>query len=254
MSPTQRKEDTGLRIELVDRPEDLEQAVHCVSEAFGRQAQDGVWIAMNPGWETPSGRASGAARMVARWRETTMDKKGNPNTMFLKATVPGMQPDGERIVAGLAIWVQASCVEGHGDPPAEDVAKSMNLESLYPGNEPEQRYLTQVITSLHRPRTEVIKEVASATPPAVMVLDLCAVDPAHQRKGIARELVQWGLDESKRRGELETILEGSSMGRHVYRQMGFEAQEPEIEYYVDEEFATRSRPSNIFMRRRNGSS
>jgi GNAT superfamily N-acetyltransferase len=85
----------------------------------------------------------------------------------------------------------------------------------------------------------------------VLVLDLCAVDPAHQRKGIARALVQWGLDEAKRRGDLELILEASSMGRHVYAQMGFEAQGSDIDYLVDEEFASRSRPANLFMRRRN---
>ena len=98
MATTQKK-DVGLRIEPVNRPEDLEQAFHGVSEAFGRQAQDGVWIAMNPGWDSASGKASGAARMVARWRETTTDLKGNPNTVFLKATLPAEQPDGERINA-----------------------------------------------------------------------------------------------------------------------------------------------------------
>lgn len=254
MSPAEYKNDVGLRVEPVDGPEDIEQAFHCVSEAFGRQAQDGVWIAMNPGWDTVSGKASGAARMVARWKETTSDKNGNPNTVFLKATLPATKPNDERVIAGLAIWVQASCVEGHGDSPDDDVAKAMNLEGLYPGNEPEQRYLAQVMSSLHHTRNEVIKEKASQLPPAVMVLDLCAVDPAYQRKGIARGLVQWGLDEAERRGNLEAILEGSSMGRHVYAKMGFEAQLPEIVYHVDEEFASRDRPSNLFMRRKGNSS
>ncbi|CAI7677636.1 unnamed protein product [Penicillium manginii] len=198
MSTPQRK-DAGVRIEPVDRPEDIEQAFHCLGEAFGRQAQDGVWTAMNPGWDTPTGKASGAARMVARWRGITTDKNGNPNTVFLKATVPSAQADGERTVAGLAIWAQASCVEGYGDPPSEDMVKAMNLEELYPGNETEQRYLAQVMTSFLRKRNEVIKEKASSTQPAVLVLDICAVDPAHQRKGIAKGLVQWGLDEAKRR-------------------------------------------------------
>jgi len=254
MSSTEYKNDVGLRVEPVDGPGDIEQAFYCVSEAFGRQVQDGVWIAMNPGWDTVSGKASGTARMVARWKDITTDRNGNPNTVFLKATLPSAKPNEERVIAGLAIWVQASCVEGHGDPPDEDVARAMNLEALYPGNETEQRYLAQVMTSLHQSRNVVIKEKASDVPPAVMVLDLCAVDPAYQRKGIAKGLVQWGLDEAKRRGNLEAILEGSSMGRHVYAKMGFEAQHPEIVYHVDEEFASRSRPSNLFMRRKGGSS
>ncbi|KAJ5951591.1 uncharacterized protein N7479_010004 [Penicillium vulpinum] len=246
VSQTQRP-DIGLRIDVIDQPEDIIQAFDCVCEAFGRQVQDGVWIAMNPGWDTPQGKASGAERMVARWRNKTNDKNGLPNTVFLKATLPSPESE-SRIIVGFSIWVQASTVEGHGDPPVEDLVNALDLNTLYPGNEPEQRYLCQVISSLHKRRNEVIKEKATATPPAVMILDLCVVDPAHQRKGIARELVQWGIDEAQRRGDLEATTEASSMGRHVYGQMGFQADGPEVEYVVDKEFASRSKPPNLFMR------
>ncbi|KAJ5670176.1 uncharacterized protein N7477_005539 [Penicillium maclennaniae] len=124
----------------------------------------------------------------------------------------------------------------------------MDLEALYPGNEPEQRYLCQVMASLHRRRIEIIKEKATAVPPAVMVLDMCAVDPSYQRKGIARALVQWGLDEARRRDNLEAITEASSMGRHVYEKMGFQAEGPDIEYFVDDDFECRKGPPNVFMR------
>ncbi|OGE51221.1 hypothetical protein PENARI_c014G02970 [Penicillium arizonense] len=243
--------DIGLRIEPISQPEDIIQAFNCACEAFGRQAQDGVWIAMNPAWETPAGKARGAAAMVNRWTATTKDQDGKPNTVFLKATLPSSE--GGRVIAGFAIWVQASNVAGRGDKPAEDLREALQLESLYPGNEPEQRYLSQVMSSFFRRRTEVIKEKATATPPAVMVLDMCAVDPHYQRKGIARALVQWGLDEAQRRGDLEAITEASSMGRHVYGQMGFHPEGPEIEYHVDPEFSHRSRPANLFMRTRGGS-
>jgi GNAT superfamily N-acetyltransferase len=185
-----------------------------------------------------------------RWRQITHDKEGRPNTIFLKATLPDPQPGRERIIAGFAIWIQASSLEGHGELPMESVAKAMNLEDLYPGNESEQRYLSQVITSLHRRRAEVIKQKSIEVPPAVMVLDLCAVDPAYQRRGIARELVQWGIDAAQQRGGLEAITEASSMGRHVYGQMGFQADEVEVEYLVDDDFAGRTRPPNLFMRTR----
>ncbi|KAJ5457413.1 hypothetical protein N7475_008801 [Penicillium sp. IBT 31633x] len=246
--PPQRPPDERLRIEVIDQGEDIVRAFDCVCEAFGHQTKDGIWIAMNPGWDTPEGKSQGSARMATRWRQTTNDRNGLPNTIFLKATLPSPQSDGERIIAGFAIWVQASSVDGHGDPPAENVSKAMNLEELYPANEPEQRYLAQVISSLHRRRKEVIKQKATALPPAVMVLDLCAVDPAYQRKGIARQLVQWGIDEGQRRGGLEAITEASSMGRHVYEQMGFQPDGLEIQYVVDDEFASRKRPPNLFMR------
>lgn len=248
MAPQSRRTDIGLRIDIIDQPEDIIQAFDCVCEAFGRQVQDGIWIAMNPGWDTPQGRASGAERMVARWRHKTNDKNGLPNTIFLKATLPCPQFEKRRIIVGFGIWVQASSVEGYGDPPVEDLAHSMDLNTLYPDNEPEQRYLCQTISSLHQRRTAVIKQKATAALPAVMILDMCAVDPSHQRKGIARELVQWGIDEAQRRGDLEAITEASSMGRHVYGQMGFKPDGPEIEYVVDDEFASRERPPNLFMR------
>lgn len=248
MSSEIQKHDPKLRVELIERPEDINQAFDCVCEAFGRQAQDGIFLAMNPGWETPQGKELGAARMLARWRATTKDKDGQPNAMFLKATLPDSEQKGERIIAGFAIWVQASNVQGYGDRPLEDLRKTMDLEALYPGNKPEQRYLCQVMASLHRRRIEIIKEKATAVPPTVMALDMCAVDPVYQRKGIARELVQWGLDEARRRGGLEAITEASSMGRHVYEKMGFQAEGPDIEYAVDSEFESRKRPSNIFMR------
>ncbi|KAJ6023560.1 hypothetical protein N7499_008958 [Penicillium canescens] len=231
------KHDIGLRIEPINQRKDMIQAFNCACEAFGRQAQDGVWIAMNPAWETPAGKARGAAAMVNRWTTTTKDQDGNPNTIFLKATLPSSQ--GGRVIAGFAIWVQASSVAGRGDKPAEDLRDAMELESLH--------------VLFFRRRTEVIKEKATATPPAVMILDMCAVDPRYQRKGIARALVQWGLDEAQRRGDLEAITEASSMGRHVYGQMGFHPEGPEIEYHVDPEFSHRSRPANLFMRTGGGS-
>ncbi|OQE27098.1 hypothetical protein PENFLA_c006G05391 [Penicillium flavigenum] len=252
MASQKQRPDIGLRVDIIHQPEDIIQAFDCVCEAFGHQVQDGIWIAMNPGWDTPQGRSYGAERMVARWRHRTNDKDGLPNTIFLKATLPCPRFEDRRTIVGFGIWMQASSVEGHGDPPVEDLANSMDLNALYPDNEPERRYLCQIVSSLHRRRTEVIKQKATAVPPAVLILDMCAVDPAHQRKGIARELVQWGLDEARRRGNLEAITEASSMGRHVYGQMGFQADGSEIEYVVDDEFASRPKPPNLFMRTQGG--
>lgn len=246
MSSNARK-DIGLRVEVIEQPDDVYRAFDPVSKAFGHQAQDGLWIAMNPGWDTTEGKQAGANRMVSRWRATTKDDRGNPNMIFLKATLPS--PDqADRVIAGFAIWVQASAVPGRGDPPVENLKESMNVEALFPENEPEQRYVCQAIGSLHRRRNQVIKEKAIEPMPAVMILDLCAVDPAYQRKGIAAALVQWGLDEAKRRGIPECITEASAMGRHVYAKLGFKPECSEIEYTVDAEFADRGRPSNLFMR------
>ena len=242
-------DSVDLRIELIEA-NDFGQGFDCICESFGRQTNDGIWTAMNPGWDTVAGKARSVGLLAERWRSTTRDKEGRPNTVILKATLPDpRQPGGEaRTVAGIAIWVQASAVPGYGDKPAEDLGKVMDLEAIYPGNEAEQRYACQLDHSLHRRRIELVKEKVTASPPAVMVLDMCAVHPAFQRRGLAKQLVQWGLDEAQARGGIEAITEASAMGRHVYEKLGFRQEGLEISYAVDIEFADRQRPSNIFMR------
>ncbi|KAF4983897.1 hypothetical protein FZEAL_773, partial [Fusarium zealandicum] len=237
---------TDLRIEPMTSPDDVAAGFNCTVSTFGHQTQDGIWMAMNPGWDTASGSAAATKRFVDRWASATRDRNGDLNTIFLKATLPD-DASGRRVVAGFAIWQQVSMVEGHGDVPAEDLRKVMDLEALYPGDEAEQRFLVQADRSLHRRRIEVVKEKAAASPPAAMVLDLCVVDPAFQRRGVAQRLVRWGLDEAERRGGLEAITEASSMGRGAYVKMGFRP-EGEVVYDVDDEFRGRDLPSNLFMR------
>ncbi|KAI1503109.1 hypothetical protein F5X99DRAFT_135731 [Biscogniauxia marginata] len=235
-------------IEVVDRAEDIVEGFNCVSEAFGRQARDAIWVGMNPGWDTPEGKARGAAAMVEQWRATTRDNKGNANSVYLKATLPDPRQDGRRIVVGLAIWAQASFVPGRGEAPSNDLHRTVDLEALYPGDEAEQRFLCQVWRSLVRRRIEVVREKATAEPPSVMVLEMCATDPSFQRRGIASRLVQWGLDEARRRGIPEATTEASSMGRSVYERLGFRPEGPDIVYDVDAEFLSWDKPPNIFMR------
>ncbi|KAL8721130.1 MAG: hypothetical protein Q9181_007776, partial [Wetmoreana brouardii] len=207
---------------------------------------DGIWMAFNPGWDTPEGKMEGVSRMRRRWSTATVDKAGNLNTVVLKATVP--DPDEGQVIAGMALWYQGSTVPGHGDAPEADLAKAMDLDALYPGDASAHKYLGQVNKSLTGQRVEAVKEAASQSPPAVLVLDLCAVDPAFQRRGIASKLVQWGLDEATRRGGLEAVTEGSTTGRTVYSRLGFKQEGPEIEYHVDDEFKDRVLPSTVFMR------
>ncbi|KAE8138377.1 acyl-CoA N-acyltransferase [Aspergillus pseudotamarii] len=235
-----------IRVEPITNPEDFNRFFELAALTFGHQVHDGVWCAMNPSWDTPEGCASGSARLSARWSTITRDRHGNPNTIFLKAVLGDGSGDEGKIV-GAAIWEQASMVDGYGQAPAINM-DSTQLEALYPNQPDEQRYLRQVDHSLRRRRLEVVREIATSSSPAVMVLDLCVVDPACQRLGIATRLVEWGLREAKARGGLEAVLEASSMGRHVYRKLGFEQEGGEFLYDVDEEFRHREQPSNVFMR------
>ncbi|KAI1163704.1 acyl-CoA N-acyltransferase [Nemania serpens] len=245
-NPTTSDKD-ALLVEVVNDAEDFTEGFHCISEAFGRQARDAIWQAFNPGWETPEGQAAGADRMVQRWKSTTTDNKGNPNAVFLKATLPDPKDPGRRVVVGFAIWVQASAVEGHGDVSAGDVSSTLDLEGLHPGDESEQRFLRQMLRSLLKRRLAYVASKAAADPPAIMALDLCATHPAFQRRGVASQLVRWGLDEARRRGIPDATTEASSMGRGVYARLGFRPKGPDIVYEVDDEFSHRDKPPNVFM-------
>ncbi|KAI0913663.1 acyl-CoA N-acyltransferase [Ustulina deusta] len=252
MATTAIPDEDALLVEVVDNAEDFTDAFRCVSEAFGRQVHDAIWEAFNPGWETAEGQAAGAARMVRRWRSTTTDSKGNPNAVYLKATLPGPGPPGQagrsrrRITVGFAVWVQISAVEGYGDTDLGALDDPVPA-ALYPGNETEQRFLRQMFRSLFQARVAFVRGKAAADPPAVMALDLCVTHPAFQRRGVASKLVQWGLDEARRRGILYATTEASSMGRHVYARLGFRPQGSDVVYELDEEFSGREKPPNLFM-------
>ncbi|KAH9897271.1 hypothetical protein F4778DRAFT_254100 [Xylariomycetidae sp. FL2044] len=252
MASSSSSDDSGPRIEEVDKAEDMIGAFHCLCESFGKQTRDTLWMSHNPGWDSPEGKARAVERMVERWRSRTKDWEGRDNTMFLKATVPDPHEEegSRRVIAGFAVWVQASAVEGHGVLPSDDLRAALNLEELFPGDEAEQRFQCQVWRSFAKRRVEVVKEKASSSPPAVLNLNMCAVDPAFQRRAVATRLVQWGLDEAQRRGGLEAITEASSMGREVYVRLGFKPEGGDIEYIVDDEFKDRVRvlPPNVFMR------
>lgn len=238
----------GLKIEVINQAEDFTSAFESAAKCFGDQIHDAVWTAMNPGWDTAEGKAAGAARLVDRWKSTTTNKDGNPNTVFLKATLPDPQQPDRRILVGFAIWAQLSFVDGYGDKPSTDLSKSVDLEALYPGNAAEQRFLSQANGSLLKQRVETVQSKEGASPPATFVLDLCVVDPAFQRRGIALKLVQWGVEEAKRRDGLEATTEASAMGRHVYAKLGFKPV-ADVKYNVDEDVLKgRTLPPNLFMR------
>lgn len=228
-------------IEPITNPEDFYSVFEICAKAFGEQTADGIWTAMNPGWDTPEGKVQGAARMEARWHAT----KDARNTHFLKASVS--TTEGSPRIVGVAIWVHASLIPGQGDAP-----DPLDFTDLYPGDERMPRFLTQLIASMQVRRRQVLQEKAQqpdSSQKSVMTLDLCALDPQFQRRGIASKLVQWGLKEARRLGDIEAITEASRMGRSVYKRLGFQGVE-EIQYEVDEEFRDRSLPSNVFLRTR----
>ncbi|KAK8099515.1 uncharacterized protein PG998_012756 [Apiospora kogelbergensis] len=242
-----------VRIELMSSPDDFAAGYEVLCGAFGRQINDAIWTAMNPGWDTPQAKKEHVARLVERWQSTTTNQAGDPNAVFLKATVPDPRDAQKRVVAGMAIWCQLSFVDGLGDEPKDDPPPF--LDELHPDDERARRFCAQMIKSLVRRRIEYVRSLSlscsssSSSPeggrgiPATFTLDICAVDPRFQRRGVAVAL-------ARRRGGLEATTEASAMGRHAYARLGFrpEPGRGDLVYEVDEEFRDRELPPNLFMR------
>ncbi|KAI6783455.1 uncharacterized protein J7T54_005484 [Emericellopsis cladophorae] len=223
-------------------------AFACAAKGFGEQTSDGIWQAMFPGWDTPEGRRRHAAKLGQKWKDTGKDKNGIPHAVFLKAVTT--DEDGTERIIGYSIWTQYSGVEGHGVTPPDSAQQLQTAKEKYPDDEREARFCHLVLRALNRQRVEAIwaKAKEKEENPAALVLDICVVDPAFQGRGAAKRMVQCGVEEARRRGDLELMTEGSAMGRHVYTQFGFQQEGPEMDYGMPAEFQDRALPSNIFMR------
>ena len=188
-------QQSEVTVSLISDPEDFKPIYRLVSEAFGRQAADAIWTSMQPTWDTPEGQAAGATKLAGQLANTKTNNAGQPNVLFVKGVIGGE-------IAGFAIWQQLSAVEGFGDQPKKgpDMEAALSLETLYPDDEPMRRWLLQVFKSFYQRRDAVLDEKRAAyeagktdKPPAVFYLAMCAVDPKFQRRGVAAEMVKFGI-------------------------------------------------------------
>lgn len=263
---------TGVRITQLDESTPFstyEALFSATADAFGNQTRDLLWRTFNPDWDKPEGIAAGAARVQDRVKGSAVDKDGRPAAVVLAGSIKvgnahtnDVEADGEDgwQFVGLAIWAQLTTVPGEGaviyEGPVEGRKEKLGVEKRFPESETMQLLLCKLDAGLHTLRDQALREIAKEgrSPPAAFTLDLCAVRPDAQGKGVAKALVRWGLDEAERRG-LECMTEASMMGRGVYEKLGM-APVQQVEYGVDEEMlkkvglTLKDLPDNVFMRTR----
>lgn len=241
-NPASNRKD--VRIELIQDEKDMRDNVLCQYETFGKQTNNTFWLAMCPNADTEEGFEELVKGAQENFQKRSAHKGGH--SWFLKAIVQDVE-SGKECIAGIATWTEMI----HSRNPVPKEMGKDKLEKVYPGNESEQRYLNQMFQSFLRRRGEIVEE-ASKEGRAVMVLDICVVRPKFQRRGIASELVKWGLRKAEEIGEdgqaIECITEASPMGKPVYVKLGFEP-EGEVIYKVDEEFENRKRTPDTILRR-----
>lgn len=251
-----------ITVSPITDPSDFSAAYDITAAAFGRQTNDAVWQALKPDWDQPLARANLIARDIKGFEASLLPtakspRTGLPNRVYLKATYTD-PATGVSTIAGVAIWSQLSFVEGWGEPPNPELPGAddgLLVAELQPDEATAQRKIAlakQVFASLMTLRTELIREIAETkkeTTPAVFALDLCAVHPDFQKRGLASRLVQWGIDDARENREgIEPVLEASVMGRSVYKRLGFQGV-AEAVYLVDEDVLEgKVLPSNLFMR------
>jgi len=234
-----------VRIELIKDEKDMRENVSCQYETFGQQTNNAFWHAMCPNADTEEGMEE-----LVKGAEKNFQSKsahnGKGHSWFLKAIVQDPKT-GKESIAGIATWTEMI----HSRNPVPTTMEKEKLEKTYPGNESEQRYLNQMFQSFLRRRGELVEE-AGKEGRAVMVLDICVVRPQFQKRGIASELVKWGLRKAEEVGKdgqaIECITEASPMGKPVYVRLGFEP-EGDVVYKVDEEFKNRRRTPDTILRR-----
>ncbi|KAF2716252.1 acyl-CoA N-acyltransferase [Polychaeton citri CBS 116435] len=162
-----------------------------------------------PDHESAAGNAAGAARFQK-------SKDNDPNARFFKAVDTSLT--GGDAIVGLAKWYVYT-----GTPPADEPFPAPGTEGDYwtaVGGEELYLYNKGLQPLFLRKRKDAIERNAAK----VIALDICCVDPGHQRKGVGHALVEWGTRLADEMG-VESVVESSVFGKGLYEKNGFVFEE-----------------------------
>ncbi|PVH94100.1 hypothetical protein DM02DRAFT_694119 [Periconia macrospinosa] len=206
------------QIELVE-DDDFSYIVPGLFEAMGNDYE--FMNVLYPGHHTPAGQSKIASRFCAL-------KNASAKGKWLKAVEIATGK-----IVGFAMWT----VIDEEKPPEKELD---GPPGTWPSEE-EKRYCRELHRALLVDRRREIRE--NDLP--IMMLNMMAVFPQYQRRGIGKLLMDWGLDLADKMQAL-CILEGTLPGKRLYLKGGFIVQR---DFYLDagEEFAGRPRDHVVFM-------
>lgn len=185
-----------MKIEVQEATDaDMYRIFEICSLGFARNEPffDAVW----PNHWTESGRQQGAERF-------TDTKNNTPETTYLKAVDAS---NGK--IMGMAKW-------NIYDSNIPDLDKVDREQKDYWGNEEDKRYCEVISKEFMKTRNDAIRRTGGN----VVSLDILAVDPEYQRKGVGHALVQWGTAKADAMGN-EAVVESSVFGKGLYLKHGF---------------------------------
>lgn len=187
------KKEIGLMaIEVREaREDDMPRIFEITSLAF--QRNEPFWDAWWPQHWTADGRKAGAER----FKQTMKD----PFAKYMKAVDSST---GE--ILGMAKWMIYD-----NRLPEPDAAETGHWLS-----EDEEKYATYMAGIFLVERNAAIQR----TKGNLVSLDVLAVDPAYQRKGVGHALVQWGVNKGDEMG-VECVVESSVFGKGLYEKHGY---------------------------------
>jgi GNAT superfamily N-acetyltransferase len=173
---------------------DMHRIFSIAALAFDRN--EPFWDLMYPNHWTEEGKRAGGERMLKTKHE-------DPNTIFLKAVGP---ETGE--IMGMAKW-------NVYDNVMPDMSEITDAGDHWESKD-DREYATAMVNAFLKDRNEAVK----AGQGNLVSLDILAIDPAYQRRGVGSALVKWGTDKADEMG-VDAVVESSVFGKGLYQKNGF---------------------------------
>lgn len=182
--------------------EDSARLFEIISLAFGHEHAyvEALW----PNHDTPAGREAGAERLL-------FAKQNQPWAKFLKV-VDTNEDTGKEEIAGFMKWDVYAQEDGSGIVPEVPV----HMPEQYYENQDANDYADYIWNEFTRRRWDAVRKTGGR----IVSLDIAAVDPKYQRRGVGKMLMQYGVDVADKLG-VESVVEASRRGRFLYQNFGF---------------------------------